>query len=62
VTPKRLYDRIAAIIEHNRGFIRSQSYFGPDRRRVDKGVIGQDRRNQSSLTVVDFERFRAGSA
>ena len=35
VTPKRLYDRIAAIIEHNRGYIRCGSYFGPDRRRID---------------------------
>jgi DNA-binding response OmpR family regulator len=58
VTPKRLYDRIAAIIEHNRGFIRSQSYFGPDRRRIDKGVIGADRRDEDSLTVVDLEAFR----
>ncbi|MDD9902123.1 MAG: response regulator [Rhodospirillaceae bacterium] len=62
VTPKRLYDRIAAIIESNRGFIRSKTYFGPDRRRSDKGIPGQDRRNQSSLTVVDFERFRTESS
>ena len=57
-TLKRLYDRIAAIIETNRGFIRSKTYFGPDRRRSDKGIPGKNRRNQSLLTVVDFERSR----
>lgn len=62
VTPKRLYDRIAAIIETNRGFIRSGSYFGPDRRRVDKGAVGQDRRDQGSMTVVDFDKFRTSPA
>lgn len=62
VTPKRLYDRIAAIIEHNRGFIKSQSYFGPDRRRIDKGAIGADRRNDGSLQVVDYEMFRSNPA
>lgn len=59
VTPKRLYDRIAAIVEHNRGFIRSQSYFGPDRRRIDKGIVGADRRNQNSMQVLDFNAFRS---
>ncbi len=58
VTPKRLYDRISAIIEHNRGFVRSQSYFGPDRRRIDKAVVGTDRRQQGSMQVLDFEAFR----
>lgn len=59
VTPQRLYDRIAAIIEHNRSFVRSQSYFGPDRRRVEKGVIGMDRRNKDSMTVIDLDTFRS---
>lgn len=59
VTPKRLYDRIATIIEHNRGFIRSPTYFGPDRRRIDKGMIGADRRNQESMAVIDFNNFRS---
>ena len=57
-TLKRLYDRIAANFETNRGFIRSKTYFGPDRRRSDKGIPGKNRRNQRLLTVVDFERSR----
>lgn len=58
VTPARLYSRIAVIIEQNRGFIRSGDYFGPDRRRVEKGTIGQDRRKRDSLRSVDIDTFR----
>ncbi len=57
-TLKRLYDRIAANVATNRGFIRSKTYLGPDQRRSDKGIPGKNRRNPSLLTVVDFERSR----
>lgn len=33
VSAKKLYSRIRAIIEHNRPFIKTKAYFGPDRRR-----------------------------
>jgi CheY-like chemotaxis protein len=33
VTPKNLYARIAEIVERPRAFVRTESYFGPDRRR-----------------------------
>ena len=33
VTPKSLYSRIAEIVERPRAFVRTDSYFGPDRRR-----------------------------
>lgn len=35
VAPADLLKRIMAVIDHPRQFIRSGSYFGPDRRRVD---------------------------
>jgi two-component system, chemotaxis family, chemotaxis protein CheY len=35
VTPADLLKRIMAVIEHPRQFIRSATYFGPDRRRID---------------------------
>ena len=35
VTPADLLKRIMAVIDHPRQFIRSGTYFGPDRRRVD---------------------------
>ena len=37
ISAKSLYQRIAAIIDNPRPFIRSKSYFGPDRRRQDSG-------------------------
>ena len=33
VSPKTLYARLVAVIEHRRPFIRTKNYFGPDRRR-----------------------------
>jgi two-component system chemotaxis response regulator CheY len=33
VSPKALFSRITNVIEHPRKFVRSGSYFGPDRRR-----------------------------
>jgi two-component system chemotaxis response regulator CheY len=61
VTPARLYGRIAAIIEQNRGFIRSQDYFGPDRRRVEKGAIGKDRRKENPVRASELGSYNRGS-
>ena len=33
ITPSSLYSRIAEIVERPRAFVRSDNYFGPDRRR-----------------------------
>ena len=35
VSPKKIYTRIRSIIEHQRNFIKTKTYFGPDRRRQD---------------------------
>lgn len=35
ISPKELYSRILSIIENPRPFIRTPTYFGPDRRRQD---------------------------
>jgi len=37
VSPRALHQRIMSIIEHPRSFIRTKTYFGPDRRRQDLG-------------------------
>lgn len=37
ISAKSLYQRITAIIDNPRPFIRSKNYFGPDRRRQDMG-------------------------
>lgn len=44
-TPADLMKRIMAVIEHPRPFVRSDSYFGPDRRRMnDPKYKGPERR------------------
>ena len=45
VTAVELYRKITMIIDHPRPFIKTASYFGPDRRRKDpKGYMGPERR------------------
>ena len=44
ISAKALYSRIRAIIERPRAFIRTASYFGPDRRRRQTDFKGEDRR------------------
>lgn len=44
VSPKSLYDRIRAIIEQPRRFVRAGPYFGPDRRRGEQQFPGPDKR------------------
>jgi CheY-like chemotaxis protein len=40
--------RLIAVIEHPRPFVRTATYFGPDRRRKQRPFKGPDRRRQSS--------------
>jgi two-component system, chemotaxis family, chemotaxis protein CheY len=44
VTAKSIYERIVAIIEKPRPFIRAKEYFGPDRRRQIKEFKGSEKR------------------
>ncbi len=44
VTARALFDRINAVIYRPRPFIRSESYYGPDRRRHQDPYVGPDRR------------------
>ena len=37
ISAKALYQRVASIIDNPRPFVRSEGYFGPDRRRQDAG-------------------------
>jgi DNA-binding response OmpR family regulator len=47
VTANGLYNRIVAIIERPRQFVRTSVYFGPDRRRAIRDFMGQDRRGDA---------------
>jgi CheY-like chemotaxis protein len=44
VSPKSVFQRLVAIIEQPRPFVRTPTYFGPDRRRQKKSFSGPDRR------------------
>ncbi len=44
ISAKGLYSRIRSIIERNRDFVRTQDFFGPDRRRRKMENLPQERR------------------
>jgi len=52
-TPKRLYNRIAPVIEDTRNCGRTPDFVGPDRRRSDRPFIGMDRRDAESVVLLD---------
>ncbi|MFQ5784156.1 MAG: response regulator [Alphaproteobacteria bacterium] len=47
VSPKSVYQRIVSLIENPRGFVRTESYFGPDRRRHRTDYKGLERRKST---------------
>lgn len=51
ITVNNVYERIRAIVERPRPFVRSDSYHGPDRRRQDLPFNGPDRRTATPLVV-----------
>lgn len=51
ITINSIYERIRAIIERPRPFIRSKDYYGPDRRRRDEPFDGPDRRSTQAVIV-----------
>jgi two-component system, chemotaxis family, chemotaxis protein CheY len=54
VSATTLYNRIQDIIENPRPFIRTTTYFGPDRRRQETGYSGEDKRIQDSAQFVQL--------
>lgn len=60
-TPVTLYSRIVSVIEDQRAFVRSDDYFGPDRRRVDRPFPGLDRRGAASVMHIDASDSSDGS-
>ncbi len=53
ITPATLYSRIVSVIEDQRSFIRSEDFFGPDRRRIVQPHPGQDRRAVESVIHIN---------
>lgn len=53
LSAKSIIQRIQTIIEHPRSYVRTDNYFGPDRRRHDKPFLGQERRNDYDLKTEE---------
>lgn len=53
VSPMKLYARITSIIERQRNFVKTKTYFGPDRRRQKLASYkGPERRQKQADTIV----------
>ena len=48
IAARALYARMVAVIENPRTFVKTASYFGPDRRRQDMPFPGPDRRSTAA--------------
>ena len=48
VSAKSLYRRLVSVIEHPRQFVRTKTYFGPDRRRKVQPFEGPNRRTNAA--------------
>jgi len=62
VTPEALYQRLRQVIDHPRPFVKTKSYFGPDRRRRNDGPPdGVERRaaapKSAGLTQDEVEKL-----
>ena len=60
VTAAEMFRKVAAVIDHPRHFVRSEGYFGPDRRRrAEPGYKGPERRRHMLSPPPDPDRDTA---
>ena len=52
ISAKALLDRIQAVIERPRRFVRIGNFFGPDRRRLEKKFLGPDKRGLEEVAAT----------
>jgi two-component system, chemotaxis family, chemotaxis protein CheY len=52
-TPATLYGRLVSVVEDQRAYVRSDNYFGPDRRRLKRSFLWMDRRAGGSVVNID---------
>ena len=53
ISAKALYMRVLQVINKPRAFLRSKTYFGPDRRRRTMHFEGDDKRVQEAMEIPD---------
>jgi len=53
VSPKSLYQRILNVVTNPRPFVKTKTYFGPDRRRnVNPNYVGPERRERGNADLI----------
>lgn len=52
ISAEKVASRILSIIDHPRPFVRATTFFGPDRRRKEKPIKGEDRRKMDPESIV----------
>lgn len=48
VTAKQIYEKLVAVVNSPRMYVKSETYFGPDRRRQQKELYGKPDRRQAA--------------
>jgi DNA-binding response OmpR family regulator len=66
ISAKGLYQRIVNVVANPRPFIKTKTYFGPDRRRnVNPNYVGTERRKGSKTDIIKqapfLEKVRSSS-
>lgn len=62
ISAKALYQRIISAVAHPRPFIKTQTYFGPDRRRnTNPNYAGPERRSGGPAEVIQQKAMLAGA-
>jgi len=55
VSGEKLASRILSVINKPRPFIKTPDFFGPDRRRKDKAIKGEDRRKMAAEEISHYD-------
>ncbi|MCH7864308.1 MAG: response regulator [Proteobacteria bacterium] len=58
ISANRIYDRIVAVIENDRQFVRVEAFVGPDRRRLGRPYGGEERRAENLAYDVKKPRTK----
>ena len=60
ISGKKLYQRISSIVDSERSFIRVADFFGPDRRRRNIEIKGEDRRGGATGSEDEAGEMKSG--
>lgn len=61
MSPKNLMRRVQAVVEKPRSYVRTDGYFGPERRRREMPFVGEDRRDDGFDSTREDEKLRQAS-